>query len=112
MNTLASLNLVKSLENSASETPNSQPIYALISVHGDPTAEIGKEGAGGQNVYVRELGLALAKRGCQVDMFTRREYPDQEEIVELAPECRTIRLNAGPAEFITRNDLFEYFAIS
>ncbi|MEJ6485781.1 glycosyltransferase [Nostoc punctiforme UO1] len=108
MNTLPSLNLVKSLENSVSETPNSQPIYALISVHGDPTAEIGKEGAGGQNIYVRELGLALAKRGCQVDMFTRREYPDQEEIVELAPGCRTIRLNAGPAEFITRNDLFEY----
>lgn len=108
MNTLGSLNLVKYLENSATETPNSQPIYALISVHGDPTAEIGKERAGGQNVYVRELGLALAKRGCQVDMFTRREYPDQEEIVELAPGCRTIRLNAGPAEFITRNDLFEY----
>ncbi|MEH2272167.1 MAG: glycosyltransferase [Nostoc sp.] len=108
MNTLTSLNLVKSLENSASEMPNSQPIYALISVHGDPTSEIGKEGAGGQNVYVRELGLALAKRGCQVDMFTRREYPDQEEIVELAPGCRTIRLNAGPAKFITRNELFEY----
>ncbi|MGJ5631455.1 glycosyltransferase [Nostoc sp. CALU 1950] len=108
MNTLPSLNLVKSLENSAPEAPNSQPIYALISVHGDPTAEIGKEGAGGQNVYVRELGLALAKRGCQVDMFTRREYPNQEEIVELAPGCRTIRLNAGPAEFISRNNLFEY----
>jgi D-inositol-3-phosphate glycosyltransferase len=108
MNTLTSLNLVQSLENSATEMPNSQPIYALISVHGDPTAEIGKEGAGGQNVYVQELGLALAKRGCQVDMFTRREYPDQEEIVELAPGCRTIRLNAGPAKFITRNDLFEY----
>jgi glycosyltransferase involved in cell wall biosynthesis len=108
MNTLASSNLVKSLENSALETANSQPIYALISVHGDPTAEIGKEGAGGQNVYVRELGLALAKRGCQVDMFTRREHPNQEEIVELAPGCRTIRLNAGPAEFISRNNLFEY----
>ncbi|MEH2069710.1 MAG: glycosyltransferase [Nostoc sp.] len=103
-----SLNLVQSLENLAPETPNSQTSYALISVHGDPTAEIGKEGAGGQNVYVRELGLALAKRGCQVDMFTRREHPNQEEIVELAPGCRTIRLNAGPAKFISRNNLFEY----
>ncbi|MEH2347242.1 MAG: glycosyltransferase [Nostoc sp.] len=108
MNTLASLNLGKSLENTASETANSQPTYALISVHGDPTAEIGKEGAGGQNIYVRELGLALAKRGCQVDMFTRREDPNKEEIVELAPGCRTIRLTAGPAEFISRNNLFEY----
>ncbi|RCJ20041.1 glycoside hydrolase [Nostoc sp. ATCC 43529] len=108
MKTIASLNSVKSLENSALETPSSQPTYALISVHGDPTAEIGKEGAGGQNVYVRELGLALAKRGCQVDMFTRREHPNQQEIVELAPGCRTIRLTAGPAEFIPRNDLFEH----
>ncbi|MBW4644292.1 MAG: glycosyltransferase [Goleter apudmare HA4340-LM2] len=108
MNTLSSLNLVKSLENLNPETPNSQATYALISVHGDPTAEIGKEGAGGQNVYVRELGLALAKRGCQVDMFTRREHPNQEEIVELAPGCRTIRLTAGPVEFVTRNSLFEY----
>ncbi|WP_231510603.1 glycosyltransferase [Fischerella sp. PCC 9605] len=87
---------------------NSQPNYALISIHGDPTAEIGKEGAGGQNIYVRELGLALAKQGCQVDIFTRREHPNQEKIVELAPRCRTIRLSAGPAKFIPRNELFEH----
>ncbi|MFH7024103.1 MAG: glycosyltransferase [Heteroscytonema crispum UTEX LB 1556] len=103
MNNLVPLNLVESIE-----TSNSQPTYALISVHGDPTAEIGKEGAGGQNIYVRELGLALAKRGCLVDMFTRREHPNQEEIVELAPGCRTIRLTAGPAKFISRNELFKH----
>ncbi len=50
-----------------SPTPN-KPAYALISVHGDPAIELGKEGAGGQNLYVRLLGLALAKRGCQVDI--------------------------------------------
>lgn len=82
--------------------------YALISVHGDPTAEIGQEGAGGQNIYVRELGLGLAQKGCQVDMFTRREAPNQPEIEELAPGCRTIRLTAGPREFIPRTELFKY----
>ncbi|BAY92722.1 MULTISPECIES: glycosyltransferase [unclassified Tolypothrix] len=107
MNNLVPLNLVGSVENSQPET-HSQPTYALISVHGDPTAEIGKEGAGGQNIYVRELGLALAKKGCQVDIFTRREHLNQEEIVELAPGCRTIRLSAGPANFIPRTELFEY----
>jgi D-inositol-3-phosphate glycosyltransferase len=96
------------VENMTLEMQSPQPTYALISVHGDPTAEVGKEGAGGQNVYVRELGLALAKRGCQVDMFTRREHPNQPEITELAPGCRTIHLSAGPAEFIPRNNLFEY----
>jgi D-inositol-3-phosphate glycosyltransferase len=108
MNTLVPASLVESLENSTSEMQNSQPTYALISVHGDPTAEIGKEGAGGQNIYVRELGLALAKRGCQVDIFTRREHPNQAEIVQLAPGCRTIRLIAGPLKFIPRNELFEH----
>ena len=43
---------------------------ALISVHGDPAIDIGKEEAGGQNVYVREVGEALARQGWSVDMFT------------------------------------------
>ncbi|MBD2465493.1 glycosyltransferase [Oscillatoria sp. FACHB-1407] len=90
------------------QTAQNKPAYALISVHGDPSIELGREGAGGQNLYVRSLGLALARRGCQVDMFTRRESPDQEAIVELAPGCRTIRLDAGPARFIPRTELFEY----
>jgi glycosyltransferase involved in cell wall biosynthesis len=104
-------NLVKSISPNLFKTQLQQknrPTYALISVHGDPTAEIGKDGAGGQNIYVRELGMALAKQGCQVDMFTRREHPDQEEIVEHFPGCRTIRLTAGPAKFIHRNELFDY----
>ncbi|WP_287129083.1 glycosyltransferase family 1 protein [Candidatus Cyanaurora vandensis] len=81
---------------------------ALISVHGDPAAEIGKEGAGGQNIYVREVGLALARLGYEVDMFTRLEHPDQAPVVHHAPGCRTIRLEAGPMEFIDRMDLYPY----
>ena len=50
----------------------SQQYVALISVHGDPAVEIGKEEAGGQNVYVRHVGEALAKQGWKVDMFTRQ----------------------------------------
>lgn len=107
MNNFAYQSLVKSLENSATEIQYSQTTYALISVQGDPTTEIGINRTGGQT-YVRELGLALAKRGCQVDIFTRREDPNQEEIVQLAPGCRTIRLLAGPTELISRNKLFEY----
>ncbi len=81
---------------------------ALISVHGDPAIEIGKEEAGGQNVYVRQVGEALAKQGWHVDMFTRKASPDQLDIVEHSPNCRTIRLTAGPVEFIPRDNLFEY----
>ena len=85
-----------------------QKCIALISVHGDPSAEIGKEEAGGQNVYVRQVGEALSRQGWQVDMFTRRADPDQAPIVQHNDRCRTIRLTAGPQTFIPRDELFEY----
>lgn len=81
---------------------------ALISVDGDPTADIGQEEAGGQNVYVRQVGYALAEQGWQVDMFTRFSSSEQAAIVQHSPNCRTIRLKAGPVEFIGRDDLFTH----
>ncbi|MDX2097803.1 MAG: glycosyltransferase family 1 protein [Leptolyngbyaceae cyanobacterium bins.59] len=81
---------------------------ALISDHGDPAAAIGKEEAGGQNVYVRQVGETLVKLGWQVDMFTRKSHPDDPAIVHHSPYCRTIRLIAGPETFIPRDELFQY----
>ena len=86
---------------------NKQPI-ALISVHGDPAAAIGGEEAGGQNVYVRNIGEKLAALGWQVDMFTRKTDSDQPTIVQHSPYCRTIRIKAGPESFIPRDHLFSY----
>jgi glycosyltransferase involved in cell wall biosynthesis len=87
---------------------NKKPAIALISVHGDPATEIGKEEAGGQNVYVRQVGEALARQGWQVDMFTRRSEADQVDIVEHLPNCRTIRLTAGAHSFIPRQEIFNH----
>ncbi|AFZ15130.1 glycosyl transferase group 1 [Crinalium epipsammum PCC 9333] len=87
--------------------PQRQAI-ALISDHADPAADIGKEEAGGQNVYVRQVGEALAKLGWQVDMFTRKTSPDQPTIVQHSDHCRTIRLVAGAEKFIPRDELFQY----
>jgi D-inositol-3-phosphate glycosyltransferase len=87
--------------------PKSQHI-ALISVHGDPAIEVGKEEAGGQNVYVRQVGEALGALGWQVDMFTRKASATDAKIVQHTPNCRTIRLTAGPEEFIPRDNLFTY----
>lgn len=81
---------------------------ALISVHGDPAVEIGKEEAGGQNVYVRQVGEALAHQGWHVDMFTRSASAEQPKIVEHGPRCRTIRLIAGPEQFVPRDEIFGY----
>jgi D-inositol-3-phosphate glycosyltransferase len=90
-----------------SNRPTRQAI-ALISDHGDPAADIGREEAGGQNVYVRQVGEALAKLGWQVDMFTRKANPDDPTIVQHSPHCRTVRLVAGPQEFVPRDQLFQY----
>ncbi|WP_310414240.1 glycosyltransferase family 1 protein [Chamaesiphon sp. OTE_8_metabat_110] len=89
------------------QIPTRQAI-ALISEHGDPAAEIGKDAAGGQNVYVRQVGEALAKLGWQVDMFTRKSSPDDATIVQHSPHCRTIRLTAGPEAYIPRDEMFQY----
>jgi len=78
---------------------------ALVSVHGDPAAAIGTEAAGGQNVYVREVGRQLAALGYEVDMFTRAISPDQPRLVPMAPGCRTVRLVAGPLEYVPRDQL-------
>ncbi|NJO42075.1 MAG: glycosyltransferase family 1 protein [Cyanobacteria bacterium CRU_2_1] len=87
--------------------PTRQAI-ALISDHGDPAADIGREEAGGQNVYVRQVGEALAKLGWQVDMFTRKSRTGDPTIVQHSSYCRTIRLTAGPEEFVPRDQLFQH----
>jgi D-inositol-3-phosphate glycosyltransferase len=88
--------------------PANRQAIALISDHADPAAAIGEEEAGGQNVYVRKIGEKLAELGWQVDMFTRKTDADAPSIVEHTPYCRTIRLKAGPEEFIPRDNLFDY----
>jgi len=88
--------------------PKSRGRIALISVHGDPAVDIGKEEAGGQNVYVRQVGEALSHQGWQVDMFTRRSDANQATVIEHNTNCRTIRLTAGPKEFVARQEIFNH----
>jgi D-inositol-3-phosphate glycosyltransferase len=81
---------------------------ALISDHADPAADVGREEAGGQNVYVRHVGETLATLGWQVDMFTRKVHDSDPVIVQHSPHCRTIRLKAGTEAYIPRDRLFEH----
>jgi D-inositol-3-phosphate glycosyltransferase len=94
--------------NHSSYSNSGRQRIALISDHGDPAAEIGFEEAGGQNVYVRYVGETLAKLGWQVDMFTRKVKLDAPTMVQHSAHCRTIRLVAGPEQFIPRDEIFEY----
>lgn len=89
------------------KVPGRQSI-ALISEHSDPAAANRQDQISGQNVYVREVGEALAKLGWQVDMFTRKTHPDDPSVVEHSPHCRTIRLAAGPQSFMPQEQLFSH----
>ncbi|MBE9205962.1 glycosyltransferase [Nostoc sp. LEGE 06077] len=81
---------------------------AIISDHADPYTEIGVEEAGGQNVYVRQLGEILPNFGWSVDIFTRKNNKEDPAIIQSSPYCRTIRLIAGPEKFIPRDQIFDY----
>jgi glycosyltransferase involved in cell wall biosynthesis len=41
-------------------------------------------------------------------MFARRLSSEQSTVVQHAPNCRTIRLTAGPTKFISRDEVFGY----
>jgi D-inositol-3-phosphate glycosyltransferase len=69
---------------------------AMISVHTCPLARLGSRETGGMNVYIRELSRHLGARGVAVDVFTRRQDPTVQEVVEFGPNARVIHLDAGP----------------
>jgi D-inositol-3-phosphate glycosyltransferase len=60
------------------------------------------------NVYVRELGRALAARGVAVDIFTRRQASDVADVVEYAPGARVIHIDAGPHRHVDKYDVLDY----
>src|ERR1700756_1790499 len=58
---------------------------ATISVHTSPLDQPGTGDAGGLNVYVVEVARQLARRGVEVEIFTRAVCRDTPPVVELAP---------------------------
>ncbi|MDQ1720305.1 MAG: hypothetical protein QOI26_39 [Pseudonocardiales bacterium] len=78
---------------------------AMVSEHASPLACLGGVDAGGQNVHVAALSAALARRGHQVVVYTRREDPTAPTSVQLTPGVRVEHLNAGPATAIGKDEL-------
>lgn len=96
-----------SVRPKAGRRPASSLSVALVSVHGDPLIPLGAEEAGGQNVYVREVARALARRGHAVDVFTRGREVTAPEHLDL-DGARVVRLPCGPVGFLSRNALFPH----
>ena len=78
---------------------------ATISVHTSPLDQPGTGDAGGLNVYVVEVARQLARRGIEVEIFTRAVCRDTPPVVELAPGVLVRNMVAGPFEELDKNSL-------
>jgi D-inositol-3-phosphate glycosyltransferase len=81
---------------------------AMISEHASPIACLGGVDAGGQNVYVGQLAKHLARRGWEVDIFTRRDDPTQPCTVEWCRGAQVIHVPAGPPRRVRKEDLLPF----
>ena len=83
---------------------------AIISDHASPLAAPGSIDCGGQNVYVAHLACQLARLGCAVDIFTRRDSPGQALLTHWQRNVRVIHVPAGPAVFVGKEDMLPHMA--
>jgi D-inositol-3-phosphate glycosyltransferase len=78
----------------------------VLSFHCCPYSQIGGDGVGGMNVYLRELCSRLKDfPETEVDIFTRVQNPGIKGIRTQASSLRVIHLKGGPESFIDRQKL-------
>lgn len=78
---------------------------AYLSMHTCPLVQPGNGDAGGMNVYINELALAMAESGIDVSVFTRRADSDSPEVVEIGPHYRVVHVTAGPPEQLSIEEM-------
>lgn len=78
---------------------------ALVSVHTSPLEQPGTGDAGGMNVYVIELATRLARRGVEVEIFTRATESGADPVVQQAPGVTVRHILAGPLQGLSKEDL-------
>lgn len=69
---------------------------AYLSLHSCPLTQPGTGDAGGMNVYIRELARAMAERGKDTVVFTRRTDDVTPDVVDVQPGFRVVHIEAGP----------------
>ncbi|MEU8896678.1 D-inositol-3-phosphate glycosyltransferase [Nocardia sp. NPDC048505] len=89
-----------------SERPDLRPNrIAVLSVHTSPLAQPGTGDAGGMNVYVLQTARQLARRGIEVEIFTRATASNTPPVQEAAPGVLVRNVVAGPFEGLDKHDL-------
>ena len=80
----------------------------LVSEHASPLAPLGGADAGGQNVHVAALAMALARRGHEITVYTRRDSPGLPGAVPLAPRVTVEHVPAGPPRPLSKDHLLGF----
>jgi glycosyltransferase involved in cell wall biosynthesis len=83
---------------------------ALVSEHASPLAVLGGADAGGQNVHVAALAAALAARGHELTVYTRRDSPDLPDEQALCPGVDVVHVPAGRPRPIPKDELLPLMA--
>ncbi len=78
---------------------------AMLAVHTSPLEQPGTGDAGGLNVYVVETARRLARRGVEVDVFTRATSSDAAPRVPMADGVVVRHVAAGPYEGLGKDEL-------
>ncbi|GAA0483642.1 D-inositol-3-phosphate glycosyltransferase [Paractinoplanes deccanensis] len=78
---------------------------ATLSVHTSPLEQPGTGDAGGMNVYIVEVAKRLARRGVEVEIFTRSTRGDLPPCVEMSPGVLVRHVTAGPYEGLDKEEL-------
>jgi D-inositol-3-phosphate glycosyltransferase len=78
---------------------------AYLSLHSCPLMQPGSGDAGGMNVYIKELSLAMADHGVDVSVYTRRTDEDTPDVVEVVPGFKVFHVTAGPPMPLAVRDL-------
>jgi glycosyltransferase involved in cell wall biosynthesis len=80
----------------------------MVSEHASPLAVLGGVDAGGQNVHVAELAAAMARRGADVVVHTRRDAVTLPRRVPMAPRVTVDHVAAGPPAGVPKDELLPY----
>ncbi len=82
----------------------------MLSVHTCPLAGLGGKKTGGMNVYVRELGAELGRRGIDVDVFTCAQDPCTPHLDDnlLGDRARVIHIPAGEGIYLSPPEIYRH----
>jgi glycosyltransferase involved in cell wall biosynthesis len=80
----------------------------MVSEHASPLAALGGVDAGGQNVHVAALSAALARRGHDVTVYTRRDSEDLPGRVRIFPRLEVVHVQAGPSRPVPKDELLPF----